>query len=65
MGLGQYDSRGEYYGMSTASSVFLILTVTCDILPFLEFNMGLHSLVWGSIGGGGGSVSVSRPYWGP
>ena len=42
MGLGQYNSLGEYCVPHTASSVFLILTVACDILPFLEFNMGIH-----------------------
>ena len=32
MGLGQNNSLGEYRGLSTASSVFLILIAGCDLV---------------------------------
>ena len=31
MGLGQYDSLGEYCGPHTASSVFLIVVWICEV----------------------------------
>ena len=37
MGLGQYNSLGEYCGPHTASSVFLILLRVCTSLPISIF----------------------------
>ena len=39
IGLGQYNSLGEYYGPNTASSVFLILIFYPDV--------DMHVRIWG------------------